>query len=49
MIKIMIELPADAAKRLIDLLNSQTPEGEAARKALGVTSAKLHPAKGDIR
>jgi hypothetical protein len=49
MTKITIQLPYDAAKRLVDLLNSQTPEGAAAREALGVETARLTPAKADIR
>jgi hypothetical protein len=36
MIKITIELPADAAERLVTLLKSDTPEGKQAREALKV-------------
>ncbi len=49
MVKLTLELPLEAAERLIKLLNSDTPEGAAARKALGVESATLVPKKGDIR
>jgi hypothetical protein len=47
--QVTISLPEDAAVRLITLLNSQTPEGAAAREALGVISSRIVPAKEDIR
>ena len=49
MTKITMSLPRDAPVRLIKLLNSQTAEGQAARKALGVKTATLLPVKGDSR
>ena len=36
MIKITIELPEDAAQRLVTLLKSDTPEGKQAREAVKV-------------
>jgi hypothetical protein len=41
MIKITIELPEDAAQRLVTLLKSDTPEGKQAREALKVEHVTL--------
>ena len=47
MIKLTLEMPESAAKRLIALLTSDTPEGAAARKDLNVVSVQTQASQCD--